>query len=245
MPATPRHRFEEQLKSLQQDVLRMGTYVVEMLSLAMQALTEQNVNLANHVIDMDDAADQMDLDIEQTCMRLLALQQPMSRDLRIIGTALKIVTDLERIGDFSVDIAKTARRMAREPYFKPVVRIPQMAECVKALVRESLQAYVHHDLERVNRAIDMDDQVDRYYDEIYTELLQHVEREPHLFRQATWFTHVIHFLERIADHAVNVAERVYYMETGDAAQLARSHAAEASHPDELARHNSRLGPDTF
>jgi phosphate transport system protein len=243
MPATPRHHFEEQLKDLQQDVLRMGTYVVEMLTLAMEALTDQNVALANRVIDMDDEADRMDLEIEQTCMRLLALQQPMSRDLRIIGTALKIVTDLERIGDFSVDIAKTARRMAREPYFKPVVHIPQMAECVKALVRESLQAYVGHDLTRVNRAIEMDDQVDRYYDEIFTELLQHVERDPHLFRQATWFTHIVHFLERIADHAVNVAERVYYMETGSAAQLARDHAADVARLEGVAKQNGRHSPD--
>jgi phosphate transport system protein len=230
MAAAPRQHFEQQLGSLQQDVLRMGTYVVEMLSLAMDALTRQDVHLANQVVDMDDAADEMDLEIEQTCMRLLALQQPMSRDLRIIGTALKIITDLERIGDFSVDIAKTARRMASEPYFKPVVHIPQMADCVKALVREALHAYVNHDLASVNRAIEMDDQVDRYYDEIFTELLEHVEQDPSHFRQATWFTHVVHFLERIADHAVNVAERVHYMETGVVAQLARSHAAGSEPP---------------
>jgi phosphate transport system protein len=230
MPAAPRHHFEQQLKALQQDVLRMGAFVVEMLSLAMDALTKQDVALANRVIEMDDTADQMDLEIEQNCMRLLALQQPMSRDLRIIGAALKIIADLERIGDFSVDIAKTARRMAGEVYFKPVVHIPQMAECVKALVRESLHAYVDHDLARVRRAIEMDDEVDRYYDQIFTELFDHVEQDPARFRQATWFTHIVHFLERIADHAVNVAERVNYMETGEFAQLARSHGSLSEPP---------------
>jgi phosphate transport system protein len=223
---TLRQQFDRQLRDLQLDVLRMGAYVVEMLDLAMQALSRQDVRLANHVVDMDDAADQLDLEIEQTCMRLLALQQPMSRDLRIVGTALKIITDLERIGDFSVDIAKTARRMAREAYFKPLVHIPELGECVKALVREALEAYVDRDLERVRRAVAMDDEVDRRYDEIFTELMAHVARDPSVYRQAVWFTHIIHFLERIADHAVNVAERVYYMETGEFEQLAKSHQAE-------------------
>ena len=131
-------------------------------------------------------------------------------------------------GDFSVDIAKTARRLSGEVYFKPVIHLPQMAECVKALVRESLQAYVNHDLERVRIAVDMDDRVDEYYDQIFTELFESVERNPQVFRQAVWFTHIVHFLERIADHAVNVAERVHYMETGEFAQLARAHQTAAS-----------------
>jgi phosphate transport system protein len=226
MGAVLRHHFEAQLAALREHVLRMGGYVVEMLDLSVQALVRQDVNLANHVVDMDDAADEMDLEIEQTCMRLLALQQPMSRDLRIIGTALKIITDLERIGDFSVDIAKTARRMAREAYFKPLIDIPALADCVKALVREALHAYVDGDLARVRRAVAMDDEVDERYDAIFTDLMAHVERDPAVYRQAVWFTHIIHFLERIADHAVNVAERVYYMETGEFEQLARSHQAE-------------------
>jgi len=227
MAGSLRQHFEHELRSLQQDVLRMGTYVVEMLDLSMQALVEQDVNTANHVVNMDDAADEMDLAIEQSCLRLLALQQPMSKDLRIISTALKIITDLERIGDFSVDIAKTARRIAREPYFKPPARLPQMSECVKALVRESLQAYVTCDTERVRRAIEMDDRVDAYYDQIFSELMEHIEKDPSLARQAVWLTHITHFLERIADHAVNVAERVHYMETGEFRQLAESHRSES------------------
>ena len=223
MSRTLRLHFEEELEDLQQDVHRMGTYVIEMLDQALLALTEQDAALADRVVAMDDVADQMDHDIEHKCLRLLALQQPMSRDLRVISTALKIITDLERIGDFSVDIAKTARRMSQEIYFKPIVHIPQMAECVKRLVIEALGAYVHHDLDGVQRAIAMDDAVDRYYDQIFTELLRHVEQDPTVYRQATWFTFVIHFLERIADHAVNVAERVHYMETGTAAHLAPSH----------------------
>jgi len=226
MAVTLRHHFEQQLESLQHEVLRMGTYVVEMLDQAMLALTREDVALATRVVEMDDTADRMDQDIEQTCLRLLALQQPLSKDLRIISTALKIITDLERIGDFSVDIAKTARRLAREPYFGPPVQIPEMAACVKALVREALQSYVTCDLSRVRRAIAMDDQVDDYYDRIFTQLLRQIESDPTVLRQAVWFSHVTHFLERIADHAVNVAERVHYMETGEFKQLAASHGPE-------------------
>src|SRR4051812_9051159 len=112
----------------------MGSYVVQMLSLAMQALVRDDARMAQHVIEMDDVADSMDLQIEHTCMRLLALQQPMSRDLRIIGTALKIITDLERIGDYAVDVAKTARRMAAEPYMEPLPDLTRMATVVEWMV---------------------------------------------------------------------------------------------------------------
>jgi phosphate transport system protein len=223
LAVTLRHQFDTDLESLQQDVLRMGTYVVEMLDLAVQALSRQDARLAEQVIDMDDTADEMDVQIEQTCLRLLALQQPMSKDLRIISAALKIITDLERIGDFSVDIAKTARRMAREVYFQPLTEIEQMAKCTRALVHESLQAYIRQDLVSVRRAVQMDDEIDDWYDEIFTDLMRQAERDPARYRQAVWLTHVTHFLERIADHAVNVAERVSYMVTGEFRQLAPSH----------------------
>src|SRR5437764_15238757 len=168
MATTLRQSFERQIGALQQDVLRMGTYAVDMLDQALQALSRHDVNVATRVIDMDDAVDRMDLEIEQTCMRLLALQQPMSKDLRIIGTALKMIADIERIGDFSVDIAKTARRMAKETdYFRPPALLQEMGQCVKALVRESLQSYVDHDLVRVRRAVEMDDQVEDYYDRLF------------------------------------------------------------------------------
>jgi phosphate transport system protein len=226
MGTTLRQHFSQELGALQQEVLRMGTYVVEMFDQAMRALADRDVALASRVVAMDDEADRMDQRIEQACLRLLALQQPLSKDLRIISTALKIITDLERIGDFSVDIAKTARRMADEPDLRPRVPISQMGECVKALIHEALQAYVSCDLDRVKRAVEMDDQIDEYYDRIFTDLLRQVEQDPSVLRQAVWFTHIVHFLERIADHAVNVAERVHYMETGEFKQLASSHGPE-------------------
>ena len=204
----------------------MGSYVTDMLERAMQALVRQDVAIANEVVRMDDEADRMDLAIEQRCIKLLALQQPMSRDLRLISTALKIVTDLERVGDYSVDIAKTARRLADEPFLKPLVDIPKMGEICVWMIREALNAYVHRDLELVQKVVLRDDEVDALYDQVFTDLLAHMERDPKVIRQGTWLLHIARFLERIADHIVNVAERVYYMETGELKQLARSHKSE-------------------
>jgi len=229
VPNKLRHTFEHQLSELQDDVLRMGSYVAQMLNLAMHALLRQDPNVARHVIEMDDTADEMDLKIEQRCMRLLALQHPMARDLRIIGTALKIITDLERIGDFAVDIAKTARRLALDPYFQPLHDLSRMTNVVEWMVRECIHAYVDHDLDLVRQVIARDDEVDDCYDMMFSELLAKMEANPSIIRQATWLLHVGRFLERIADHAVNVAERVYYVETGELKQLARSHGAENGH----------------
>src|SRR5688500_13945023 len=158
VPGPLRHSFEHQLSELQDDILRMGSFVVEMLSLSVQALVRQETELAEHVVAMDDTADYMELQIEHTCMRLLALQQPMSRDLRIIGTALKVITDLERIGDFAVDIAKTARRLSEEPYFSPLADLPRMASAVEWMVRECIHAYVEHDLDLVQQVVARDDE---------------------------------------------------------------------------------------
>lgn len=221
LPGPLRHSFEHQLAELQDDILRMGSFVVEMLSLSVQALVRQETEIAEHVVEMDDTADQMELQIEHTCMRLLALQQPMSRDLRIIGTALKVITDLERIGDFAVDIAKTARRLAGEPYFKPLVDLPRMASSVEWMVRECIHAYVEHDLELVEQVVARDDEVDDCYDRLFTELLKRMEQDPGIVKQAAWLLHVARFLERIGDHAVNVAERVYYVETGELKPLGK------------------------
>lgn len=230
MAATLRHHYHEELQSLQADVFAMGMHVLEMLDLSVQALMQQSGDLATRVIQMDDDADRMDLEIEQRCLHLLARQQPLGRDLRLIGSSLKIITDLERIGDFSVDIAKTARRMVEEVYLRPMVPIPGMTTAVKKIVYEALRAYMDLDLDRVHRAIQMDDAIDEDYDAIFTRLMREVQRDATLARQAIWFSHVIHFLERIADHSVNVAERVSYMITGEFTEFAHHRTLSPAEP---------------
>jgi phosphate transport system protein len=223
VPGSLRHTFEQQLAQLQDDVLRMGSFVSQMLAVAMQSLTRQDPRLSRQVIEMDDTADAMDLQIEHTCIRLLALQQPMSRDLRVIGAAFKIITDLERIGDYAVDIAKTARRISEEPFLLPLQELERMGAATEGMVRECIHAYVEHDLDLVNQVVARDDEVDECYDRLFTDLLDRMERDHTVIRQGTWILGVARFLERIADHAVNVAERVYYVETGEFEQLHPGH----------------------
>lgn len=199
----------------------MGSFVVQMLSVAMETLLRQDAKFVDHVLQMDDTADFMDLQIEHKCMRLLALQQPMSRDLRIIGTSLKIITDLERIGDYAVDIAKTARRLAAEPWYQPMDSLRRMGQVAEWMVRESIHSFVECDLDLVEQVVARDDEVDAIYDRLFEELLDRMQKDPTIIRQATWILHVGRFLERTADHAVNVAERVYYVETGELKRLAR------------------------
>lgn len=218
-----RESFEEQIEQVQVDVTRLASFVIEMLSDAMRALVDQDEALADKVIRDDDVADDLDLHIEQECMRLLALQQPMAKDLRIIGTAMKIIADLERVGDYAVDIARSAKTLADEPYFKALVDIPRMGEITIRMVRMAAQAFVKEDLDLVRQVIEQDDEVDRLWYHLLDELIDYMQRDPELVLQSTHLLLVARYLERIADHVVNVAERVSYMETGQFEDLALSH----------------------
>jgi phosphate transport system protein len=220
---TTRKTFDAQLKELGQQLLKMGSFVEGMLDGAMQALIRQDVNLADEVIRRDDIADEMDLEIETASMRLLALQQPMSKDLRTIGTALKIITDLERIGDYSVDIARAAKQLAGEPYFKPLVDLPKMAELTKKMVRDALQAFVERNIDKALRVCEDDDAVDELNRALFEELMDFMRKDPKLVMQAAHFILISRYLERIADHVTNVAERIVYMETGELRQIAKTH----------------------
>ncbi|MCS7225063.1 MAG: phosphate signaling complex protein PhoU [Armatimonadetes bacterium] len=223
MAITTRKSFEEQIQELQEDLLRMGRFVEGAVAKAMRALVQQNIQLANEVVREDDIADDLDIEIETKAMRLLALQQPMARDLRIIGTALKIVTDLERIGDHAVDIAKLSRVLAGQTFFKPLVDLSRLADLALGMVHGALQAYINRDIELAIQVCRDDDQVDEAYENLFAELVEHMMKDPNLVAQATYLLFVAYFLERVADHATNMAERVYYMETGRLEQLARSH----------------------
>ena len=164
--------------------VEMGNFVAGMLDRAVRALKDHDVELAHEVINADDTADQMDLDIEQHCMRLLALQQPMSRDLRTIGTVMKVIADVERVGDYSVDIAKTAITLAKTEYFKPLEDIPQMADLVRKMLRLSLEALVEGDLELVYQVVALDDQVDRLWYKLHDQLQEKMQQQPELVPQA-------------------------------------------------------------
>jgi len=222
-----RQAFDEQLSQLEQKLLQFGAFVEAMLEKATRALADQDLNLAREVIADDDTADEMDLEIEQFCMRLLALQQPMSRDLRMIGTTMKVIADVERIGDYSVDIAKAAISMADTQYFKPLVDIPRMSGIVRQMLRQALEALVRRDQAMAHEVVKLDDKVDELWDLLLSELEGIMQQRPETVQQAVILLLVARYLERIADHIENVAERVIYIETGRL-QEARVHSTEES-----------------
>jgi len=223
--ASTRLHFLEELTALQDQLLEMGSEANAMLNEAVRALVEQDEERANQVIARDEIVDEQDLQIEAECMRLIALQQPLARDLRLVGTAFKVITDLERIGDHAVDIAKVARKLARETFYQPLVDIPHMANLVSRMLKEVMAAFVSHDLDAVDAVVAADDQVDLLFHKLRDDLHAVMRRDPTLVVQASYLLFVAHYLERIADHTVNIAERIYYVETGSLSQLSHSHQA--------------------
>ena len=218
-PAEARKAFDEELNKLQEDLADMGAVVENMLGKAIQALMNRDVKLADEAVKMDDIVDRYNLDIEGRALKLLALQQPMARDLRTIAAAMKIITDVERGGDYAVDIALLAKRLAEAPLFKPLEDIPKMAKMVKEMLRETLKAFVTCDLNLVQHMISLDDDVDHLYHSLYDELTGYIKKDPKLTDQAVPLLLIARYLERIADHITNIGERIYYMETGELKEL--------------------------
>jgi phosphate transport system protein len=223
-----RQAFDTQISELKQELVKMGAFVESMLDRAVRSLEEQDVALAEEVIRDDDVADRMDLEIEQWCMKLLALQQPMARDLRTIGTVMKIIADVERMGDYSVDIARATLQLADRPYFTKLENIPEMTQVVGNMLRKALQALVAEDLDLVQEVIAEDDQVDRIWYHLLDKLIGIMEEDKTRVAEATHLLLVARYLERVADHIVNVVERVAYMKTGRLEDLAPSHRYEGS-----------------
>jgi phosphate transport system protein len=210
---------------LEQELLQMGTLTGTMLQNAVEAIHTGDVSLAEGVLQQDDRVDEMDRKIEAQCIRLLALQQPLARDLRQIESALKVTTDLERIGDHAVDIAKIARKLTQEFFLKaPLVDIGPLAQKAQMMVHQSLESLVRHDPALAVQVCEDDDQVDDTFKALRGELLEMTQHEPSRIFPASYLLLAVVYLERIADHATNIAERVYYIETGQRKPLGRRSA---------------------
>jgi phosphate transport system protein len=214
-----RQNFQADLAALKEDLLQMGTLVEERISEAVTSLSNGDLELAQSIVDRDDEIDRMNLEIEKKCLTLIALQQPIARDLRAVGTALKIVTDLERMADHAADIAKVTIRLHGEPLIKPLIDIPRMAELARRMTRESLRAFVEEDAERARRMIELDDEVDHLYSQIFRELLVFMMEDPRTIHQATYLLFVAQYLERVADHATNLGEWIIYLVTGELREM--------------------------
>ncbi|MBO8169945.1 MAG: phosphate signaling complex protein PhoU [Thermoanaerobacteraceae bacterium] len=206
--------FHADLKELQQEILRMGSMVEEAIDLAVTALKEQDVEKAKKVRAGDEAIDDLELEIEDRCVKLIATQQPMAKDLRKISVAFKVITDLERMADYASDIAKATMMIAEQPLIKPLIDIPRMAKLAQDMVRKSLDSYVNEDVELAMTLAEADDEVDSLHLQVLRELLTYMMEDSKTIQQATYLSFVSRYLERIADHATNIGERVIYMVTG-------------------------------
>ena len=210
-----RSRFDEQLTLMKNELIRMGALCEEAISLTAKALSEGDRALAEKVEQLEAEIDQMERDIESLCLKLLLQQQPVARDLRQISAAMKIITDMERIGDQAADIAEIILAMLSEGYVpEDVGHIREMAAETIQMVTESVDAYVRQDTERAGRVIAHDDVVDRYFNQVRKVLIQNVAEEPSSGEHVLDLLMIDKYLERIGDHAVNIAEWVIFSVTG-------------------------------
>jgi len=203
--------FDDELKELRERVLKLGCMVEDAIRDSVKALVERESELAQEVIKRDHLINALDVKIDEECVRLIALRQPMAKDLRFITTAMKITTDLERMGDLAVNIAERALELNEQPQLKPFVNIPKMAEISQSMVRDVLDAYVTGCSRLPYEVIKRDDEVDDLTVKNFEELLSLMIQDPKIIHLAVKRTYIAKYLERIADHATNIAEMVIYM----------------------------------
>lgn len=216
---TPRVSYQNALDELEKEILKMGSLVEEQIDMAVNSLASQDLNLAHKCIEQDDIIDRLELEIEEKCLMLIATQQPMAKDLRRIAAGFKIITDLERIGDNAVDIAKATLRIGNEPLIKPLIDIPRMARMTQKMLKEALDSYINEDIELSESLAAKDDIVDGIHAQIIRELLTYMLENPKNIKQGTHLMFVSRYLERMADHATNIGENVIYMVTAERKDL--------------------------
>ena len=204
-------QYERELQQLKEKILLLGGTVELMIASSMKSLLTRDSELAKSVIASDPKVDAMELDIDHLCVNLLALRQPAASDLRFITTALKIVTDLERIGDLTVNISERAIELNEEPPLKPYIDIPRMASKVAGMVHQALDAFVNRNSALAREVLGEDDAVDRLNVQLFRELLTYMIEEPKNVARALRITFIAKYLERIADHATNIAQMVIFL----------------------------------
>jgi len=207
-------RYEEELKKLREEILYMGGLVEDQIQKSVKSLVDRDSDLATVIIERDHEVNRLDVEIDELCIKLLALHQPAGRDLRFITTGLKITTDLERIGDMAVNICERALELNQEPQLKPYIDIPRMARISQRMIRESLDAFVREDTELALKVCRDDDEVDQLNAQIFRETLTFMLQNAQTISRATKISSISKYLERIADHATNIAEMVIFMVKG-------------------------------
>ena len=210
-----RNRFDRQLEELNANMIQMGNDISKAIERAIDALQTLDVEKAKNAVEADEGINDIDRKIENLCFKLLLSQQPVARDLRVISAALKMVTDMERIGDNAADIADVTIHLARTGYKEGLCHIQKMATETTYMVVKSIEAYVEKDLEKAEKVIESDDIIDDLFDQIKAELIDAIHQNPDNGEQAADLLMVSKYLERIGDHATNIAEWVIFSITGN------------------------------
>lgn len=214
MPTTHRHQFEASLNELRNALLKMSQAVEKALEDSIKSLKHADQTLADEVIKQDPLINKMEEEIDNIGSTLIATQQPVAKDLRRILVAFKMSSDLERIGDLAVDIAKVTKRIGDEPLIKPLVDIPRMADIVRTMTKSSIEAFLEEDLNLAYQMAKMDDEVDHLHSQILRDTIVHVSENPNSINQVLLLSFVSRYLERMADHATNIGEGVVYLIKG-------------------------------
>jgi phosphate transport system protein len=206
--------FEHQLRELKDKLLLMSHHAEKMIAESIRSLVERRPSLADEVIKSDDTLDQLEIEIDNLCYQILALEQPVARDLRFVTTALKIVRDIERIGDIAVNIAERSTELIHEPELKRMIDLPIMAEAAQRILKESLDAFVNSDVELAEKVLRDDQFVDDCYEQIFRELLTYMMEDTKYISRALKVIFIAKHLERVGDHSSNIAEMVIFLVRG-------------------------------
>lgn len=210
---TQRH-FDEELAELKAKLVRMAGLAEDQIDKALAALVKRDSALAHQVIERDHKVNALDVEIDEDCIRLLALHQPAARDLRLVTTAMKIATELERISDLAENVCERAIELNEEPQLKPYIDIPRMGNLARIMVKESIDAFVKEDAALARKVLADDDFVDELMEQLFRELLSFMLEDPHTISRAIRLSFIAKYLERMADHATNIAELVVYLVEG-------------------------------
>ncbi len=217
-----RTTYHKKLREIQDDILVMGSMVGKAILRSIDALKNRDLELANQIITDDQKINNLRFSIEEKCIELIATQQPMAGDLRIIIAILNITTEIERIGDYAVGIARITILIGDEPLLKPLIDIPRMAELTTDMLRRSLDAFVNRDAETAKKIISEDDLIDNLYDQVFRELLIFMAEDPKTITRATRLMWTAHNLERAADRVTNICERIVFIITGKMEEIGAS-----------------------
>ncbi len=217
-----RTAFHKHMQEVEEDILTMGGMVMKAVERAIEALKKRDLTLAHQIIADDAQINRQRFNIEDKCIALIATQQPMASDLRIIVAVLNIVIELERIGDYAEGIAKIVVMIGDEPPLKPLIDIPRMGEITLDMINKSLESFVKRDVDLAMRVVSLDEVVDSLYDQVFRELLTFMMVDPKTTNRATRLIWVAHNLERAADRATNICERVVFTVTGKMEEIGAS-----------------------